>query len=244
MNPAGGSMRTYVEIGGSEELRLKGALLVYQGKSRGFVTWHELRQTDAPGAPFLGEAQELSTEFVRNLAQGLGTGTPTEIFPQTVLVRTAELIVWWTPASIRTMFFTSNDAQAQGLNGRRFPQPPLVCKVSGRDFWVRALFENRRPHDAKMKLMIAPYWNVDGETGWTCQGSMRSPGESGIASIGLWEQAFFQSEFTHQNGVRKLTTHPDGFLGLWSSLAGTRTQFPVAYLNPANETLQEFVMRR
>jgi PRTRC genetic system protein B len=236
-------MRTYVEIGGSEELRLKGALLVYQGRSRGFVTWHEVQQADSHGAPFLGEAQELSTEFVRHLAHGLGTDTLTEIFPENVLVRTAEMIAWWTPAGPRTMFFTSNDPEAHRLSGRRFPQPPLVWKVSGKDLWVRALFENRRP-GAKMKLMIAPYWNVDGETGWTCQGSMRSPEESGIASIALWEQAFFQSEFTHQNGVRKLSTHPDGFLGLWSSLAGTPRRFPVAYLNPTNETLQEFVIRR
>jgi hypothetical protein len=66
-------MNTYVEIGGSEELRLRGALLVYQGRSRGFVTWHEARQTDAGGAPFLGEAQELTTEFVHQLAQGFSS---------------------------------------------------------------------------------------------------------------------------------------------------------------------------
>ena len=153
------------------------------------------------------------------------------------------MIVWWTPAMVRTIFLTSHDAGADRLNGQRFPQPPLVWKVSGRDLWVRALFEDRRPQ-AKTKLMVAPYWNVDGETGWTCQGSMRCPEESGITSIARWEQAFFQSEFTHQNGVRKLTTHPDGFIGLWSSLAGTRRRFPVEYLNPTNEALQEFVMRR
>jgi PRTRC genetic system protein B len=236
-------MRTYVEIGGNEELRLKGALLVYQGQSRGFVTWHEIRQADAHGASFLGEAQELTTEFVRHLARGWGPDTPTDIGPENVLVRTAEMFVWGTSAGRRSMFFSSNDAEAHRLSGRRFAQPPLVWKVSGRDLWVRALFGDQRPQ-AKTKLMIAPYWNVDGETGWTCQGSMRSPEESGIASIGLWEQAFFRSEFTHQNGVRKLTTHPDGFLGLWSSLGGTPRRFPVAYLNPTNETLQEFVMRR
>ena len=141
------------------------------------------------------------------------------------------------------MFFTPADAEAHRLSGQSFPQPPLVWKVSGRDLWVRALFENRRP-EATTKLCVAPYWNVDGETGWTCQGSMHSPEASGVTAITLWEQAFFQSEFTHQNGVRKLTTHPQGFFGLWSSLAGTRRRFPVAYLNPTNEILQEFVKRR
>jgi PRTRC genetic system protein B len=235
-------MRTYVEVGDSEELRLKGALLVYQGRSRGFVAWYEVRRSDAAGAPFLGEAQEVSTEFVRHLAQGLGRDVPIEVLPANVLVRTPEVIVWWTPAEARTMFFTPADSEAHRLNGQRLPQPSLVWKLTGRDLYVRALFENRRP-SAATKLWVAPYWNVDGETGWICQGSMRSPDVNGTAAINLWERAFFQSEFTHQNGVRKLTAHPRGFFGLWSSLAGTRKRFPVAYLNPTNETLQDFVTR-
>src|ERR1700746_2743134 len=105
-------MKAYIDIGGSEELRLKGALLVYQGKSRGFVAWHEVRRSDAAGAPFLGEAQEVSTEFVRRLAQGLGRDVPIEVLPENVLVRTPEVIVWWTPAEARTMFFTLADSEA------------------------------------------------------------------------------------------------------------------------------------
>lgn len=235
-------MNAYVDIGGSEVLVLKGALLVYQGKSRGFVTWHEVRQGSKEGAPFLSEAQELTTEFVHHLAQGLGTRVPTEILPESVLVRTAETIVWWTPAMVRTMFFAAHDADAHKLSGKRFPQPPLVWKVSGKDLWVRALPENRRPV-AQTTLMVAPYWNVDGETAWICQGSMRSPVDLGVDTIGLWEQAFFQSEFTHHTGTRRLTNHPGGFLGLWRSLAKVRRSFPVKYLTPAKETLQEFIAR-
>jgi len=44
--------------------------------------------------PFLGEAQELTTEFIHHLAQGLGTRIPTEILSENVLARTAESIVW------------------------------------------------------------------------------------------------------------------------------------------------------
>ena len=235
-------MNAYVDIGGSEVLALKGALLVYQGKSRGFVTWHEVRQASKEGAPFLGEAQELTTEFVHHLAQGLGTRVPTEILPESVLVRTAETIVWWTPAMVRTMFFAAHDADAHKLSGKRFPQPPLVWKVSGKDLWVRALPENRRPV-AQAALMVAPYWNVDGETGWTCQGSMRSPDDLAVGTLRLWEQAFFQSEFTHHTGTRRLTSHAGGFLELWRSLAKGRRSFPVKYLTHAKETLQELIAR-
>ncbi len=177
-------MDAHVDIGGSEVLDLKGALLVYRGRNRGFVTWHEVRREDGESAPYLGEAQELTTEFVRQLAQGLGTKLPTEVFPDGVLARTAETIVWWTPCTIRPMFFAAHDAGAYKLNGKRLPQPPLVWKVSGRDLWVRALSENHRPTTVT-QLMVAPYWNVDGETAWTCQGSMRSPDEFGVNSIPL-----------------------------------------------------------
>ena len=94
-------MEAHVDIGGSEVLELKGALLVYRGRSRGFVTWHQVCRGRADGAPFLGEAQELTTEFVNHLAQGLGTRIPTEILPENILVRTAESIVWWTAAKVR-----------------------------------------------------------------------------------------------------------------------------------------------
>jgi PRTRC genetic system protein B len=235
-------MNAYVDIGGSEVLTLKGALLVYRGKSRGFVTWHEVRR-DTSGAPFLGEAHELTTDFVHHLAQGLGTAIPNEILSENILVRTTETIAWWTPATVRTMFFAAHDPEAHKLNGQRYSQPPLVWKVHGRDLWVRALSEDHRP-DAGTQVMIAPYWNVDGETGWTCQGSMRSPDDIGVNTTPLWEQAFYQSEFTHHTGTRRLTSHPHGFLGLWNGLAGGRRTFPVKYLAPAKETLQEFITRR
>ena len=236
-------MNAYVDIGGSEVLTLKGALLVYRGKSRGFVTWHDVRRDATGGAPFLGEAQELTTDFVHHLAQGLGTAIPNEILPESILVRTAETIAWWTPAMVRTMFFAAHDPEAHKRTGQRLCQPPLVWKVQRRDLWVRALSEDHRPV-ANTSLMIAPYWNVDGETGWTCQGSMRSPDDIGVNTIPLWEQAFYQSEFTHHTGTRRLTTHPKGFLGLWTGLAGGGRTFPVKYLAPAKETLQEFVARR
>jgi hypothetical protein len=72
---------------------------------------------------------------------------------------------------------------------------------------------------------------------------MRSPEDTGIGAIDLWERAFFQSEFTHASGATRLTTHPEGFLGLWKGLAGRRKPFPVEHLTSARETLQEFVNR-
>src|SRR2546422_8384723 len=110
-------MNAHVDIGGSEVLSLKGALLVYKGRNRAFVTWHDARHDATQGAPFLGEAQEVTTDFVHHIAQGLGAAVPTEILPENILARTAETMAWWTPAIVRIMFFAAHDPEAHKLNG-------------------------------------------------------------------------------------------------------------------------------
>ncbi len=66
----GGAMKPYVAIGGSEPLSLKGALLFYEGRGRAFVTWHEAKPSPHGGVA-LGEARDLTTEFIRRLVRAL-----------------------------------------------------------------------------------------------------------------------------------------------------------------------------
>ncbi len=73
---------------------------------------------------------------------------------------------------------------------------------------------------------------------------MRVPDETGVASLAGWENAYFASEFTHPSGAVRLISHPGGFLGLWSSLAGRKRAFPVKSLAESKQTLNEFVERR
>ena len=136
------------------------------------------------------------------------------------------------------MFFGGTDEEARKLNGLVFPHPALIFKVAGKDLFVRAVATNSRPGPGTL-LKIAPYWNTDSR-GLVCAGSMRVPESSDIASISGWQDSYFQSEFTHAAGAVRLTSHPEGFIGLWRSLAG-RKGFPVQYLTDAGETLQEFV---
>jgi hypothetical protein len=55
-----------------------------------------------------------------------------------------------------------------------------------------------------------------------------------------WEQAFFQSEFTHVAGARKHTHFPGGLLAMWKSLEGKK-KFAARYLVEREQTLGEFV---
>jgi PRTRC genetic system protein B len=186
-----------------------------------------------PGEP-------LTTAFVRTLAQGLGAQVKPEIFPENILARTPDLLVWWTRSQRRVMFFGGTDPEARKLNGLVFPHPALIFKLLGKDLFVRAIARSSRPGPGT-PLKTAPYWNTDAR-GLVCAGSMRVPESSDVAWIPAWEGSYFQSEFTHAAGAVRLTSHPGGFIGLWRSFVG-RKRFPVQYLTDAGETLQEFVAR-
>jgi PRTRC genetic system protein B len=167
-----------------------------------------------------------------------------EILPQTVLVRTPEMLVWWSPARVRPMFFAEHADEAREIGGKRFPQPALVFKVSGHELWVRAIAADRRPEPGTL-LKTAPYWNCTAGSGHVCQGTMRSPEDAtSVDSIAAWERAFFQSRFTHASGAGRLSKYAGGFVALWKSLAGSEQRFPVRYLADCGETLHQFVERR
>ena len=119
-----------------------------------------------------------------------------------------------------------------------YPHPPLLFKACGSHLWIRALAKDERP-TAETKLCMAPYWNCY-DNGVCCTGSMKIPQEKSVAAIDLWEESFFQSEFTHASGVRKHVHFRGGFLAMWQSLAGQKA-FPAKYLVKLPQTLAEFV---
>jgi PRTRC genetic system protein B len=233
-------MQAYVGIGANCEFKLSEAVLVYRAGGGGaFASLHRVKQAD-DGVPYLAPGEPLTTAFVRTLAEGLGAQVKPEIFPENILARTPDLLVWWSRRQRSVMFFGGTDQEARKMNGLLFPHPGLVFKVVGKDLFVRAIATISRPAP-DTPLKIAPYWNTDSR-GLVCAGSMRVPESCDIASIPGFEDAYFQSQFTHAAGAVRLTSHPGGFIGLWRGLAG-RKRFPVKYLIDAGETLHEFVAR-
>jgi PRTRC genetic system protein B len=238
-------MNISVNIGSSQDFRLSRALLMY-GKSsyqgypyrHPFVTLHEVIHDG--DAARLAEGQLMTPQMLIDLMAGLGRAVPAEILPARVLVRTAEMIVWWSPTRERTMFFSDrdNDHVLKSMNGKLYPHPPLLFKASGSHLWVRALAKDERPK-ADTRMYMAPYWNSY-DNGVCCTGSMKIPQEKSVTTIDLWEESFFQSEFTHASGVRNHVRFRGGFLAMWRSLAGQKV-FPEKYLVKLPQTLAEFV---
>jgi PRTRC genetic system protein B len=230
-------MQVHISIGENHRFELREALLIYGDRRRSFVTRH-LVTLRKDGPPTLEPAQPLTLGFLESLVRSLGGSSTAEILPENVLAKGDRMIVWWTAACRRQMFYENSEQKATGLNGRTFPQPPLVWRVDGDDLKIRALAENRRPA-AATTLAVAPFWNLS-DDGRVCTGTMRRPDSARAVSIQEWERAFYESSFTHANAGR-LTRHTGGFEGLWSDLAGKRTPFPVKTLIQLSQTLAQFV---
>jgi PRTRC genetic system protein B len=231
-------MRFSIDVGRELELKLYQAVLLYKNDhgNRHMATVHGVVQETGEGSPILGAGQLLSTASLRELARQLGTGCPIEFLPDHVVARTPELLAWWTPAAVRPMFFRPG-SELECISGKRFPHPALLFVVCNSVLHVRALSANRRP-DPDSKLSAAPYWNID-SNGAVCAGTMRTPKSLTVASIAAWQQAFFQSEFTHPGGGGRLTKRRGGTTALWKSLAG-KERFPLATLVEL-ETLNQYL---
>lgn len=232
-------MEIHISIGENHRFELREALLVYGDRQRSFVTRHPVTlHKDRP--PTLEPAEPLTLGFVESLARSLWGGSSAEVLPENVLARSARLIVWWTAACRRQMFYEKSEQRATALNGRTFPQPPLVWCADGGGLKIRALRENTRPA-ATTILALAPFWNLS-DDGRVCTGTMRCPESTSVGSIAEWERGFYESAFTHAN-VGRITRHPGGFEALWRELANKRKPFPTATLIQLPQTLEQFVRR-
>jgi PRTRC genetic system protein B len=233
-------MKVEVSIGEMHRFELRDALLIYRESRRSFITWHEVT-AQKQGPPLLGPAQPLTTAFVEDLAESLSGGAVAELLPENVLAKTDRMIAWWTPRCVRRMFFENSEGKAQVLNGKNFPQPPLVWRVAQGEMKIRALCENRRPK-ADTTLAVAPFWNLS-DDGSVCLGSMRCPESASAGSIEAWERGFYESAFTHAN-VGRLTRHEGGHDALWAELEGKRRAFPADALIRLPQTLAQFIQGR
>jgi PRTRC genetic system protein B len=237
-------MQVNIQIGKSRDFHLKQAILIYEDQvshREKFATFHQVANGQDQQA-ILGPGSLLTTEFLESLYRGLERAPRALLLPENVLACTSDLLAWWTSPRQHRMFFSDGAEDRRAINGAIFPHPTLVWRVQRGALFLRALDVSARPKP-ETRLMVAPYWNTAADTGDVCEGDMRRPKHTDIATMLEWEEGFFNSHFTHPSGIGKLTTHAGGFIGLWTELMG-RDQFPAAYLVPCRQTLEQFILGR
>lgn len=239
-------MRAFVSIGENDTYTLRNAILVYAGQSgRGaFSMVHPIRAAENGGAPVYGDGKQVTERFLAELSTSLSEHVAPEVLPEHVLWRQPGLILWWTPACIRPMFFrTRDDAEMNALSGRDFPQPPLVWRLTGGTLALFALRESRRP-TAETPLYLAPYYNVDRDGGAVCQGSMPRPDRSTAETCLDWGASFYGSSFTHAwTSTRSIGRPYKDVTQLWKKMAG-RKRFPLSSLVAARRTVGDLLRPR
>lgn len=227
------------------------ALLIYRQRGRHHGTYIEAfdieQQTGKPiNAHPLSEAElDSLAKALKKKAKGkkqsgafLSCGG---MLPQNVLFLNTVFpgkLIWHTPAQKRQLYFKKDLTLTDGM----YPIPPLLWCASADSLHLYALTNGKRPAP-KTALQYAPFFNVS-ESGSVCMGSavVNIAKTSSIeAFIQCWQEAFFNSYFSHLNGSHQPVE--GNIIQLWQSLLDSKEPFPTGRLNPAGSTLDKLIAK-
>ncbi|MDR1423762.1 MAG: PRTRC system protein B [Azoarcus sp.] len=219
---------------------LQRAVLVYndRGGRAALATVHDIE--DVEGEAVIGPGRAMSACAARKLAADLcGHASSSGFLPETVLFLHGNLMLWWVPpAHCHVAFRTPEHAAQMGgaERGETVPHPGLVFAASPNLWRVWAVKGKTRP-TLSSALYQAPYFNVNGQGG-ICRGSVKVPDGTTVERIDAWNEAFFQSFFTHPNVSGKLVRYRGGAYGFWRDmLDGKHRRFPERVLVDVGTTL-------
>ncbi|MDN0082348.1 PRTRC system protein B [Crenobacter sp. SG2305] len=228
---------------GSSAARACASIVLYGSdvKSLEFAMIHPI--VGEHGKEKLGSGQPLTMEglslALTGLAKAQAGHQQTDFLPGNVLSTSPVHIAWWRKPGFRTVFFR--------VGGEEYsfsaPHPGLIMVASGRDLRIGAVQGVERPNP-ETPVFEAPYFNV-WKGGRMCVGNVSLPGATIAARIAAWEDAFFNSWFTHPNGTGSVK-HPGDMSGLWQMLReqqGQVTDFPEQALVPMGISAQQFVSK-
>lgn len=156
------------------------------------ITTHDI--INSKSGPVLGAGRTLSQVDKQRLQDLLNnfTRTEDEWIPENVLIYNYDKLVWFVPGSKRKMYFKGKKPIHYELHW-----PSLVFTASGKNLKIAAYAGKGRPRQDQI-LYHAPLWNID-ESGNLCTGSCEVPADITLDSMEIWENAIFNSYFTHEN---------------------------------------------
>jgi len=117
------------------------------------VTAHK----DAP--PSLGPRTTLTCAFIDSMVRSLSGSIVADVLPANILAKGGPDDRLVDPGATTPNVLRELRRKAAELNGRVFPQPPLVWRSRMRTQYPGAL-QGTAPAGASTKLAVAPYWNL------------------------------------------------------------------------------------
>lgn len=212
----------------------------YGGRSAG-VCEHEVHNTEK--GPVLGVGRPLDQAGLLRTLREAAEGRPVlhrhqGILPANVLQYDEEKLTWYVPGKVRKMYWTGSRKGTQTLV---VPWPTLVFRHrKGRGLELFAVRGSRRP-GLSTPIFHAPLANVYGG-GDVCLGNA-DRGILSLESIPVWEEAIFDTRFSHINhshtlkpqacGLKSTKISTAAHLRFWKGLAKEQAKrFPSTALNP------------
>jgi len=165
--------------------------------------------------------------------------------PNNVLAQGGERLAWFVPGRVRPMLFRGPNGTTVTL---QIPWPTLVFNAGAGWIKVAALASGRRP-GPRSRLYHAPRWNTSAD-GSVCLGSATVPELSGFSAMAGYEEAVYDTLFSHPNFAGNLnyrqgrdgSTSDVNYLRFWRTQAKSgKTAFPKERLVPMSRTLHEFL---
>lgn len=218
-----------VNMNGDETMTLANALLFYTGPQNHYATIHKVDVT-RKGATLLAGKPLTKSAVCRVFRDFIGATNIGGYIPENVLSVGVDSLIWWRKPSPRRVFF---NAEKIGERSEVIPHPGLVFVTRGIDWYVFAVKGDERP-TPQSEIYQAPYFNV-WQGGKICTGNVIVPKGNIPDTIRAWENAFFDSTFTHPNvkPPEKLVEFRGGSYSFWKAmLNGKRQSFPEKVLVP------------
>ena len=220
------------------------ALIVFKNeKNNGYYV--ESYDMDNNGCPI--NAHPLSVLEGNDLAEMLNSSPESKqvflrsegLLPENVLFINANrdgFVIWFTPPMEVNLFFKADLSIPDG----KAKIPAMVWKATNKSLQVYALKTHRKP-SADAQLHHAPFFNVY-QNGGVCMGNVdiKISGQTGLEEfMSLWQTYFFNSKFSHLNGV----TSPvkGNIIQLWNKLISGTNSFPVKSLIKTDKNLKDLL---
>ena len=166
------------------------------------LTVHDIKQ--APDGPVLGAGRVLSEADKQEIRDYLnGESMIRDCWlPENLMMLNNKQMVWYVPAKKRPMYIKKKGK----VISKVLMWPSLVFRfTSDRKLYVAAYAGSRRP-SLDQPLYHAPLWNIYHDS-HLCTGSATTTDVISVDAMTIWEDAIFETVFTHPNHAYVLSTN-------------------------------------
>lgn len=214
----------------------------YRDPSRGTqlaLTVHDIQQSPTGAVITAGRLfSEADKQELRDYLNGEDS-IKSEWLPSNLMLINSQKMVWYVPSKIRTMHITVG-SKVQHIS---LKWPSLIFQAdSDGQLKIAAYSGSARPK-LSQPLYHAPLWNIYGNTK-LCSGSAITTNIISVSSMKVWEDAVFETVFTHSNHGEVLkhtkSRKQRSYIRFIMEKARSGTSFKASEMTPLNITLEQW----